>query len=143
MNDARLLEKFSTQDFTEETWTHEMHVRVAFALHRVFDFDQALNEMRNGIQKLNAKILAEQTGVPQQTGYHETLTVAWMQIIRSTINFHDENEDSASFYAAQPQLQTRSIVRLFYTRDRLLSDEARTQFVSSDLTDLPRLELSA
>ncbi|MHC4107013.1 MAG: hypothetical protein ACYSTY_02895, partial [Planctomycetota bacterium] len=71
------------------------------------------------------------------SGYHETVTVAWAKIIASTIRAHGPTEDFDSFADANPHLFNKSLLRLYYTRERILTPEAKARYVEPDLAPLP------
>ena len=43
-----------------------------------------------------------------------------------------------AFVDAQPQLTQKRILLLFYSRDRIMSPEAKASFIPPDLAPLPR-----
>lgn len=73
-----LIKKFEDCTATSEEWTHAAHLTAALWYLTHYDFDEALDKMRNGILKLN-----EAHGTPNTPtrGYHETLTVFWMKTV--------------------------------------------------------------
>jgi hypothetical protein len=86
--------------------------------------------MRSGIQRYNLS-----QGNPQ--GYHETITFAWLAILARELRQHRiteltrENEASSAreigtIYGDQDFLHR------YYTRERLMSDEARAHWVPPD-----------
>ncbi len=47
--------------------------------------------------------------------------------------------DAESFCDTHPQLQTRHVLRLFYSPERRMHPLAKTQFVEPDLAPLPKI----
>ncbi len=134
MDDAALLDAFEGCTIEKPEWTHQAHVRVAW-LHLQRDpFPAALAKMGAGIRTLNAA-LGIVDGV--EMGYHETLTCTFMCLIWATIQSAGAGASSIDFCAANPHLLTRTLPRLFYTRQRMLSPEAKLRFVPPDLAPLP------
>ena len=96
MTDDEFLRAFQECTFTRSEWTHEAHVRMAWLYLTRLPFVEALDRVRCGIRKLNAKI-----GTPD--GYHETITVAFVRVIANRVRlgedypaFHDRNRTCAT-----------------------------------------------
>jgi len=135
MDDAALLDAFERCTLPKPLWTHESHVRVAW-LHLQRDpFPQALKKIGAGIRQLNM-VHGVENG--PSSGYHETLTCTFLSLVWATIQSAGAGETSAEFCAANPHLLSRTLPRLFYTRERMASVEARLRFVPPDLAPLPR-----
>ena len=98
MTDDEFLLAFQICTFQRSEWTHEAHVRMAWLYLTRKPFVEALDRIRCGIRKLNAKIgqPANTHRAPAQptckaarrdssngdpNGYHETITVALTRII--------------------------------------------------------------
>jgi hypothetical protein len=65
-----------------------------------------------------------------------------MRIILTTIETYGPAETSGEFCDQQPHLMQRKILRLFYSRARIISWEAKRAFVEPDLAALPRVGCS-
>jgi hypothetical protein len=135
MDDGALLTAFESQTIPHAEWNHRAHVRVAYLYLVRHEFDAALDRMRRGIQALNL-VLGVQDSL--ESGYHETLTHAFLRIIHTTIKTFGPAESSDEFCDQQPQLLQRKILRLFYSRARIVSWEAKRTFVEPDLAPFPR-----
>ena len=129
MTDDEFLLAFETCAFTRPEWTHESHVRMAWLYLTRLPFVAALDSVRRGIRKLNAKI-----GSPD--GYHETITAAFVRVIASRVR---PGEDYPAFRDRNPDLLDRTLAALLrhYTKDRLWSPEARSRFIGPDVEELP------
>jgi hypothetical protein len=90
--------------------------------------------VRAGIQAYNAANLRREGPF---VGYHETITVAWLKIVAATIRHHGAGKSADDFCDRQPHLLSRTLLRLFYSHDRLCSPQAKTSFLEPDLTALP------
>jgi hypothetical protein len=134
MNDRQFLEEFEAAAIPRERWAHRDHVRMAFLYLRDHPFDDALSRIRAGIQALNR---ANQVPESDASGYHETVTVAWARLIHCTLAVHGPVSSFNEFIAANPHLLHKSLLRLYYTRARILSTEAKSRFVDPDLAPLP------
>jgi hypothetical protein len=116
-----------------EQWTHQSHVRVAFLYLTALPLDEALDRVRAGIRALNHANGVETTAT---SGYHETITVAWARLVAAAIQEGDAL-DFEAFAESKPQLLAKSLLRAYYSKDTLLSPEARARFVEPDLSALP------
>ena len=95
--------------------------------------------MRRGIKAYNAA-----NNVPESatSGYNETTTVAFLRLIAATMAAYSREfptPTADSFCDAHPQLMTRSVLRLFYSRRRRMHPDAKSKFVEPDLAPLPRI----
>jgi hypothetical protein len=71
-------------------------------------------------------------------GYHETITVAWLRIIAATIRHYGAPARADDFCDRHPHLLAPTLLRLFYSRERLASPESKIRFVEPDLNPLPQ-----
>lgn len=135
MNDDEHLQRFEDQSLPLEQWTHRAHLKVAYLYLRRFPFDEALMRLRAGIRAYNAAqgILDSPTG-----GYHETMTCAWLQLVHTTLCQFGPAETADAFFDAQSQLTQKRALLLFYSRDRIMSAEAKATFIAPDLAPLPQ-----
>jgi hypothetical protein len=133
------LDAFDACAIPIESWNHRAHLTVAYLLLRTHPVEIAIDRMRAGVQKYNAAhgIVQTPTG-----GYHETLTVAWMQVIHTTIGAYGPGDGPDDFFAQHPHLLSKVMLRLFYTRPRIMSDAARYGWIEPDLAPLPSLPRS-
>ncbi len=133
-DDAAFLAAFETQSIPLADWNHRAHIRMAFTYLGGRPFEEALARIRKGIQALNRV-----HGTPEalDRGYHETLTVAWARVVASAIAVHGPFRDSNDFCDRNPHLLQRTLLRVFYSRDRIVSPEAKRAFVEPDLAPLP------
>lgn len=134
MDDQTLLAEFEDCTLPRDQWNQRAHVRVAYLYLRRHPFNEALAKMREGVQRYNRA-----TGVPDRPhrGYHETLTQAWMRIVAATMKHHGVGKDSEDFCDTQSHLIDRHLLRLYYTRHRIMSPEAKRRFVEPDIAPLP------
>jgi hypothetical protein len=118
-----------------EAFNHRAHLTVAYLLLREHSLDDATDRMRRGVKKFNATHGVETT---LTQGYHETLTLAWMRILHTTMQAYGPADTADEFFAQHPHLLSKVMLRLFYTRERIMSAEARAGFVEPDLATLPQ-----
>lgn len=129
MTDDEFLAAFEGCTLTRPEWTHEAHVRMAWAYLTRLPIADALKAARSGILRLNAAF-------GNSTGYHETITVAFVRVIAHRLQAGD---DFPTFRGRNPDLLDRTLPALLrhYTKDRLFSAEARAAFIDPDLEPLP------
>lgn len=135
MNDEEHLRRFEDWSFPLDQWNHRAHLKVAYLYLRRFSFDEALSRLRSGIRAYNAAhgIVDSPTG-----GYHETMTQAWLQLVYVALCQFGPADSADAFLDAQTQLGEKRVLLWFYSRDRLMSPEAKATFVAPDLAPLPR-----
>src|SRR5690349_11412367 len=129
-NDTEFIEKFEAQSWPPERWRHRDHVRLAYLYLRKFPFDQALERIRTGIKTHNAA-----HGVPDHdtSGYHETMTAAWLTLVDAVLQEYGSGETADAFDEAHPELSQKKTLRLFYSKDLFMSPRAKVEFVEPDL----------
>lgn len=135
MDDAGFLARFEACAIPLEEWTHRAHLRIAWTYLRRHGLLGATGRMRAGILRFNASKGIED-GLDH--GYHETLTVAWLRILDAMMRAHGAEADATAFLEKHPQLHSKALLRLYYSRDRILSWDAKGRFVEPDLAPLPR-----
>ena len=96
--------------------------------------------MRIGIHRINA---THETPEALDSGYHETITVAWMTLLIATMRRDGIDEDAASFLASHPELMDSRVLLRFYSRDLLMSWEAKREFLEPDRAPFQPLEPNA
>ncbi len=134
LNDAELLAQFESCTLPADRWHHAEHIRIAYLYLRVEPFLAAMDRMRRGLKALNA---AQAVPESLDRGYHETLTRGWLHLVQVILDEYGPAESSLAFLEAHPELSQRKTLRLFYSRDRIVSWQAKTEFVEPDLAPLP------
>jgi hypothetical protein len=135
MNDISLLAAFEDGALPSEDWNHRAHVRVAFLYLSRLGLTEAIDRMRSGIQAHNAAHGVEDS---LHAGYHETTTQAFMQLIHLAIHKRGPFRDSQHFCEQHPELLDRRVLLEYYTRERIMSLEAKERFLAPDLAPLDR-----
>lgn len=137
MTDEELQVQFENQTLPFELWNHRMHVRIAYIYSKTVAYPDALAKLREGIKAYNIK---NQVKESRTTGYNETTTVAYLRLVRSTMDAYETifpATDSESFCETHPHLLAKTILRAFYSPERRTLPEAKTRFVEPDLSSLP------
>lgn len=135
MDDETFLKQFEAGTFPQEQWHHREHIKAAYLYLCRYTLDEALERMRASIKSLNAN-----HHVPEnvQRGYHETMTQAWLRLVNVVLCEYGPDENADRFYEAHPELGQKNLLRLFYSREFLMSSQAKKEFVEPDLGPLPK-----
>ena len=120
----------------KEQWTHAAHVAVCAFYTAQLGHTEALRRMREGIPVYNLAVGGQNTA---DSGYHETLTCLWAQIIA---DFLATQQFATPFAAVESTVlrygQERKLHETFYTFDVVADRLARREWVPPDKTPLPQ-----
>ena len=129
-----LIHAFQEGSLPRSQWTHEAHLTVAL-WYLCYDSEQeAINAIRNGIKLYNSVQGIETT---QNSGYHETVTLFWVRNVGRYLA--DESHNRSIVHLANgliAKYADRTLPFRYYTRERLMSWEARINWVEPDLKSL-------
>ena len=133
---AHLGERFLARALPKAEWTHEAHLATTtWLLLRRHDIDVD-EELPDLIRRYNESV----GGVNSDSeGYHETITRVFLAGVRLFLGEADPTEplhELVNELLLSP-MGRRDWPLRFYSRERLLSVEARRAFVSPDLAALP------
>lgn len=131
----KLVEEFETGSLPRPQWTHRAHLTVA-CWYLICNTDsEAIPRIREGIKRYNA---SQGIVTTKESGYHETMTVFWAKMVRGYLA---KATLECSIVHLVNDLVTRysssKIPFEYYSRDRLMSWEARTNWIEPDLKPLP------
>jgi hypothetical protein len=130
-----LVARFRTCTLPKAAWTHFAHLRVgAWHVHHR-GAAAALAALREGIRRLND---SHGTVNSPTSGYHETITVAYVRLIEAFFATFDDAvpfDDRLAALLAGP-LADRSALLHYWSKERLLSPEARAAWIEPDLGPL-------
>lgn len=132
--DAEFWRAFVERSIGSSDFGHRAHVRAAYLVIKHHGFDHALPAMRSGLQELLE--FARTQGYEPRTGYHETITMFWLRVVAHRMA-QGEFADSNDFLDRSPELLDVRLMLRHYTKERLMSDEARRGFVEPDLAPMP------
>ncbi|MEG4392551.1 hypothetical protein [Microcoleus sp. BROC3] len=126
-----LIHAFQECSLPRSQWTHEAHLTVAL-WYMFYDSEkEAINAVRNGIKRYNSVQGIETT---KDSGYHETLTLFWVRTIRRYLADESRNRSMVNLANGLiAKYADRTLPFRYYTRDRLMSWEARNNWVEPDL----------
>ena len=129
MNDEEFLSAFEA--CTIEEFHHRDHIKVTYLYLRRHPLDEAITKVRTGLQALAVAWSAPVDDL--EKGYHETMTQAWVRLVHLTLSRGEAAENADAFCDQQPQLMQKTRLQLFYSRERLMTWEAKREFVEPDL----------
>jgi hypothetical protein len=131
-----LVEGFVACTLLKSDWTHAAHLRVA--LHHVHTLGEeaALTALRERISRLNVSLGGANTTTG---GYHESLTRFWVFVVARFLDRHPGRSPESLEKELIAELGDTSLPRRCYSRELLMSTEARMSFVEPDLAPLSGL----
>jgi len=128
---AAFLEDFENGMVSRAVWTHSAHVAMAACYCISYDESTALAKVRGSIRRLNQCLGNRNT---EEDGYHETLTVFWLSVVRSFLTAHPPHSRPEAARSAVAEYGGSSgYFRRFYSFDVLNSREARARWIPPDL----------
>jgi hypothetical protein len=127
MTDNELLTGFEACTLANEAFHHEEHVRVAFMYVSRYPVLQALERFSTALRRF-----AEAHG--KTTLYNETVTWAYILLIRERMARMESAPDWLAFRAQNPDLfdRKRDILKKYYQPETLQSELAKHIFVLPD-----------
>ncbi len=122
---------FEATTLPKEAWTHTAHLVVALRYVRLFGAEEAASRMRDGLQRFNA------AKGGSASAYHETLTLAWIAVLARFLADEDRGQPLGALgRAAAERFGDKHYLDRFYSHEVLMSDEARSRWVSPDRRSL-------
>jgi hypothetical protein len=117
---------FENCTLSRSEWTHQKHLIIALWYLTRQQEAQAIQSVRDGIRRYNLS-----QGNP--TGYHETITLAWIAVIQRFLAVRDRTQSISNL--TEELLATcgkQDYLLRFYTKPLLMSGEARHRWVPPD-----------
>jgi hypothetical protein len=118
---------------------HRAHLTVAFSYLRLskLTLAEAAERMRIGLHRY-----LDHNGVDRQK-YNETITLFWIKLVRSFLDGVDAERNSAGIANGMLEaLGNSQLIFEYYSKERLLSDEARVAWVEPDVVPIEFLVLT-
>jgi len=121
------IEEFEAHAFAIDSFDHEAHVYVAWLYLQRYDLLTSIDRFRTTLIRLT-----ENLGMPGK--YHETITWFYMIVVAESL-VGNSKSGWECFKRQNPALFRRnpSVIRDFYSEERLMSDAARATFLLPDL----------
>lgn len=132
--DREFLELFETGRWPLERWHHGDHIRLAYLYLLGHGFDGAMERLREGIRRHNTAhgIIDAPT-----MGYHETMTRAWLTLVRLVVDQYGPSASGEAFVTEHPELSQKKTLRLYYSKALFMSERAKRGWVEPDLSRFP------
>lgn len=129
-----LVAKFNQCNLAHSEWNHLAHLTVAIWYLTQYEEKQAINIIRQGIQRYNKAMNIEAT---PNSGYHETLTLFWLYTVRNYLAVVDRKIPIVELTNKLIyKLQDKNLPKNYYSQDVLMSWEARKHWIEPDLKPL-------
>ena len=129
------VEQFEAATLPDWAWTHEAHLICALSVLSRFGIEKAPREMRQRITRYNEAVGKINSDT---SGYHETVTVFWLKAVWKYLS-EDEKIDFEQYtidkLLSSIDLANRNLFLKVYSKERVLSMEARKQYVAPDLPE--------
>ncbi len=127
----KLITAFQSATLPRTEWNHDAHLIVALWYLLNYPESQAINRIRYAIQRYNRLCGIKTT---KDNGYHETLTMFWVKMLNFSVLNEAKNNGLAEIYPILiERLGDVSLPLKYYSRERLLSWEARINWMEPDL----------
>lgn len=110
---------------------HFDHIRLAWLFLESADEISAAQRMRTTLLSFAAKHHGD------IAKYHETITRAFMRLVASSRDAIGTDHSFDEFITRFPQLLNKDALESYYSKQTLMSPEARAAFVPPDLQPLP------
>ena len=125
-----VVERFETCVYAAEEFTHARHLTVACWYLSTLSPDAALARMRDGLLRFTAH--------HGKHGYHETLTRFWMLLLEESLAGQPLGTPlTEKVNNAVKCFESKEVAFEYYSRERVLSEAARREWVEPDLRALP------
>jgi hypothetical protein len=127
MTDDEFIASFDNCSLRNESFHHSDHVRMAFLYLRRYPALEALQRFSTSLARFAAA-----NGKPEL--YHETITWAFLLLIRERLARTESQQTWTEFTACNPDLLNwkDNVLKRYYRAETLSSDLARTTFLFPD-----------
>ncbi|MCA9154783.1 MAG: hypothetical protein KDA38_08350 [Planctomycetales bacterium] len=133
-DDCTFLTEFEACRWPLSEWHHRDHIKLAYLYLCRYPFEEALSRIRDRIKAHNA---AHHVPDSPAQGYHETMTQAWLRLVQFVMDEYGRTTNAEEFYERHPELSQKLTLRLFYSRELIMSPQAKMEFLEPDLTAFP------
>jgi hypothetical protein len=118
----------------KDRWTHQAHLLAGACYVYTFGEHAAIDRMRLCLSRYNESVGGKNTDA---SGYHETITIAWIKLLARLLRESPPTERTAFATLAVERFGTdRNILRRYYDFDLADSVEARRTWVAPTLANL-------
>jgi len=135
----RFIRAFEECALPKSEWTHPAHLTVALWYLMERSEIEATTCIRNGILRYNG---ANGIKTTANSGYHETITLFWTRLVAEYLSTADAGRSIVELANGVIRaFGNKDIPFEYYSRDRLLSLEARMRWVEPDLKPIEKCEM--
>ncbi len=121
---------FEDCSLSRSEWTHSGHLVMALWYLRRYDREKAIALIRDGIRRYNER-------QRNLSGYHETITLAWVAVIERFLAVKDLDVPVSELAGELlGQCSDKDYLLRFYSRERLFCDEARACWLPPDRCEI-------
>jgi hypothetical protein len=133
-----LVTRFNSLELPKEAWTHHAHILVAFWHVWRYDESDSLMKVRRAIRAHNDAV---GTINSENSGYHETLTVFWLKVVRYFFSLKTSWPliDAINSFIEAGHAD-KNLPLQFYSNELLFSKDARLDWVDPDKLPLNMLD---
>lgn len=130
-----LISEFEACTLPREKWTHHAHLTMALVYLKRYPVSDATEKIRSGIQRLNE---AHGVKMTNDHGYHETITLFYIWAVGKYLQSADSNSSLVELANGliNSRYAEKNFPLEFYSRERLMSWEARVGWLQPDLKSL-------
>ncbi|HXG63628.1 MAG TPA: hypothetical protein VNO70_00885 [Blastocatellia bacterium] len=133
-----LVSAFESCTIPPEKWNHHAHLIVAMWYLLLSSEEEAIERMRNGLLRF---LDAHGIQTTRERGYHETITKFWIHAVRRYLLSMRENCPIGVLVKGMlERLGDKNLPFAYYSRERLLSWEARQNWIEPDLKSLEEMD---
>ena len=123
-----VIRKFESCEYAPAEFTHARHLTVGCWYLCTLSADEALDRMRTHLQNFSAH--------HGKQGYHETITRFWIKLLDAAIQHQHEDLPILGRINAVVGLYPKEVLFDYYTRERVMSDQAKREWVEPDLREI-------
>lgn len=124
MTNEEFLKQFENASLEE--FHHIDHIRIAWLYLRQFGFERGSQKIVEGVKYFAA-------AHNQSQRYHETITQFWIRAVEHCIQANRTINNFNEFIDTFPFLKETASIYKHYTKQQLMSEIARAQWVDPDL----------
>lgn len=137
MNRIDFIHNFEAGTLPLELWDHRAHIRMALWYLENFNFEKAKRKISEGIRRYNYRNGIHQT---LESGYHETWTFFFTHMIQvERLRLLGVNRAEREIVILERLKDYKELSREYYSREVLMTMQARKEWVEPDLKPLPPL----
>jgi len=130
-----VVKKFENCAYGLAEFPHARHLTVAAWYLSRLPAGEAMAAMRRSLLRF--------TEHHRKQGYHETITRFWMELVAEFLSEHGRERTLVeSVNALLEEYPNKEIIFAYYSRDRVMSEVAKQEWLEPDVKPLPRAQMS-